>query len=791
MKWLRLSLFLLFGLVLIPMYGQSDITIRGKVVSATDQSELIGVNVLLKGTSSGTITDVDGNFQLKVSPNATLVFSYIGYNDLELNLTPGKTQYTVAMTEDSQLIDEVVVVGYGVQKKKLVTGATVQVKGDDIARMNTVSPLTALQSQTPGVNITKTSGQPGEGFKVINVPSGHSIYNIKGIGRTCSTDTTNDYLNPADIESLDVLKDAASAAIYGARAANGVILVTTKQGREGKASIQYDGYYGVQNVYKKLNLLNATDYAMIRQEGQSNDNMEPLDFDKLLAPGDWKRIQEGKWNGTNWLNEMENKNAPIQSHSLNISGGTQQSVYSMGLSYTAHEGIFGKPVEPHYDRYTARINSEHTLYRIKDMDVIKVGENLSYSYSEKKGLAIGNMYGNNISSALQTNPMLPMWARDENGNDIVGEYHQAIPLLNVEVNPIGKMVYENGNNLSKNHNLNGNIYAVIQPIRNLKFRTNFGYNFSASSYRSFSPKYHLGDAAKRDNNSVYQSMSTGLGWTFENTLSYDFTIKDTHNFNTLIGMSAERGGLGESINGTNEKLIFDSFKYAYLDNAKLIIPGQTTLGGAPWEKTGLMSYFGRINYDYKETYMLTVVMRADGSSNFAKGNRWGYFPSVSAGWVLSNEKFMENITDKISFLKIRASWGQNGNQSITPFQYLSTIAMSNNDYFPGQDKGDKQTGSYPDIMPNPDVTWETSEQLDLGLDARFFDHRLSFTFDWYHKKTKDWLVQAPVLASYGTAAPYINGGDVVNKGVELSLGWRDNINDFNYSALINLSQTNP
>ena len=709
MKWLRLSLFLLFGLVLIPMYGQSDITIRGKVVSATDQSELIGVNVLLKGTSSGTITDVDGNFQLKVAPNATLVFSYIGYNDLELNLTPGKTQYTVAMTEDSQLIDEVVVVGYGVQKKKLVTGATVQVKGDDIARMNTVSPLTALQSQTPGVNITKTSGQPGEGFKVIirgigTTGSSNPLYIVDGVARG-----NIDYLNPADIESLDVLKDAASAAIYGARAANGVILVTTKQGREGKASIQYDGYYGVQNVYKKLNLLNATDYAMIRQEGQSNDNMEPLDFDKLLAPGDWKRIQEGKWNGTNWLNEMENKNAPIQSHSLNISGGTQQSVYSMGLSYTAHEGIFGKPVEPHYDRYTARINSEHTLYRIKDMDVIKVGENLSYSYSEKKGLAIGNMYGNNISSALQTNPMLPMWARDENGNDIVGEYHQAIPLLNV--NPIGKMVYENGNNLSKNHNLNGNIYAVIQPIRNLKFRTNFGYNFSASSYRSFSPKYHLGDAAKRDNNSVYQSMSTGLGWTFENTLSYDFTIKDTHNFNTLIGMSAERGGLGESINGTNEKLIFDSFKYAYLDNAKLIIPGQTTLGGAPWEKTGLMSYFGRINYDYKETYMLTVVMRADGSSNFAKGNRWGYFPSVSAGWVLSNEKFMENITDKISFLKIRASWGQNGNQSITPFQYLSTIAMSNNDYFPGQDKGDKQTGSYPDIMPNPDVTWETSEQL--------------------------------------------------------------------------------
>lgn len=786
-KLLKLSLLALLGFFMLPVHAQNAVSIKGKVISSTDQSELIGVSVLQKGTSNGTITDINGQFQLQVAPGAVLILSYVGYNNHELTTVPGKTDYTVTLTENSQLIDEVVVVGYGIQKKKLVTGATVQVKGDDIARMNTVSPLSALQSQTPGVNITKTSGQPGEGFKVIirgigTTGDSNPLYIVDGVARG-----NIDYLNPADIESLDVLKDAASAAIYGARAANGVVLVTTKQGREGKASIQYDGYYGVQNLYKKADLLNATEYAAIRQEGQANDNMEPLDFEKLLAPGDWKRIQNGTWNGTNWLNEMENKNAPIQSHSLNISGGTKQSVYSLGLSYTSQEGVMGAPVEPHYDRYTARINSEHTLYTVNNIDVIKVGENLSYSYNEKSGIAIGNMYGNNIATALYTNPMLPMWERDENGNEIVGEYHKTIPLLNVEPNPIGKMVYENGNNISKNHALNGNLYAVIQPIKNLKFRTSFGYNFGASSYRSFSPKYYLGESVKREESIVNQSMSTGFGWTFENTLSYDFKVRDVHTFNTIIGMSAERSGLGESMSAGNSNLIFDSFKYAYLDNTKLITPGKTTVSGAPWGKSGLLSYFGRINYDYKEKYMLTVVMRADGSSNFAKNNRWGYFPSVSAGWLLTNEKFMEPTANFISFLKVRASWGQNGNQSIAPFQYLSTIATSGSDYFPGADKGIRVPGSFPDILPNPDVTWETSEQLDFGLDARFLNDRLSFNFDWYLKKTKDWLVQAPIPAIYGTGAPYINGGDVENKGIELSLGWRDNINQFTYSAMVNVT----
>lgn len=757
--------------------------ITGTVVDPNGDA-IIGANILEEGTSNGVISDINGEFSLNVNSGAVLDISYIGYKPIKI-VVGEQSSLRVILQEDTEMLDEVVVVGYGVQKKKLVTGATVQVKGDDIAKLNTVSPLTALQSQTPGVNITKTSGQPGEGFKVIirglgTTGSASPLYIVDGVSRD-----NIDYLNPADIESLDVLKDAASAAIYGARAANGVVLVTTKKGKVGKASIQYDGYFGIQNVYKKPDLLDAQQYVMIMQEGRKNSGMDPINFEKDLAPGDYQRIQNG-WKGTNWINEMENKNAPIQSHSLNISGGSERSVYSIGLSYTAQEGIFGKPVEPNYDRYTARINSEHILLKNGKNNLLTVGETILYSYSEKSGIAIGNMYYNDLCVAMKTTPLMPLWERDENGNFIVGEYHKQLP-GNTSPNPIGAMVYQHGNNLSKNHALNGSLYAILEPIENLKFKTSFGYNMSGSSYRQFTPAYDLGANTRATENSVSQSMSLGFGWTWENTLSYDFKVKENHTFNALIGMSAERSGLGDNISGTNKGSIFDDFKHAYLDNTKIISSTNTSIGGSPWQKGGLMSYFGRVNYDYKETYMATVVMRADGSSNFAKGNRWGYFPSVSAGWVVTNENWMKTITNYMDFFKLRASWGQNGNQAISPFQYLSTIAFTDNDYYFGTDKSNKTAGAYADILANPDVTWETSEQWDFGFDARFFNSRLSMAFDYYIKTTKDWLVQAPVLASYGTGAPYINGGDVKNKGFELALSWRDQINDFSYGANFNIS----
>lgn len=773
--------FMMFVALSISMQvtAQNNRRIKGSVISGTDGMPLIGVNVVQKGTTNGTVTDLDGNFELTAPENCLLEVSYIGYMNQQIKIQSGKTDYQIVLKEDSQALDEVVVVGYGVQKKKLVTGATVQVKGDDIQRLNTVSALGALQSQTPGVNITQTSGMPGEGFKVTirglgTTGSSAPLYIIDGV---TGGDINN--LNPADIESIDVLKDAASAAIYGSRAANGVILVTTKQGRVGKATISYDGYIGFQNVYKMAPLLNAQEYSTIMNESRMNDGLPAYDFAALVP--DWDKIQSGKWNGTNWQEEIRNKNALTQNHALNITGGTEQSIYSAGISYTTQDGILGKPVAPKYDRYTFRLNTEHTLFKRNNLDIIKFGENLIFTYKENSGIGIGNIHWNDIHSMMVASPFLPM-------NDENGDYHYSIPWNVYEANPVAVMEYGRGQNITKNKNLRANAYLEIQPIKGLKFRSNFGLNSYTSSYRSFTPEYDLSMNTFNKENKVSQNLSTGTDWTWENTLNYSFNVAKQHNIDVLVGQSVEKRGMGEEMNGSNVNSIFSDLYHAYLDNTTIITPGKTTLGGSPLRKLGIVSVFGRVNYNYKETYLATIVMRADASSNFAKGNRWGYFPSVSAGWVLSNEAFMESTKNWLDFLKVRASWGQNGNADIDPFQYLATISFSNSQYFFGSNKDIPVSGAYPDILPNKDVTWETSEQLDLGVDARLLNGRMGISFDWYNKATKDWLVQAPILDTYGANAPFVNGGDVRNRGFEIALNWNDQVGDFTYGANLNISR---
>ena len=428
-----ISFFLLLGNLLAE--AQTGRTISGIVVSEDDNEPLIGVNVVQQGTTNGVVTDLDGKFTLTVPDGSVLQISYIGYQEQLLTVNPEVSIYHVTLKEDSQALDEVVVIGYGIQKKKLVTGATVQVKGDDIQKLNTVSALGALQSQTPGVNITQSSGMPGEGFNVTirglgTTGSSGPLYIIDGV---TGADINN--LNPADIESIDVLKDAASAAIYGSRAANGVVLVTTKQGKAGKASISYDGYFGVQNVYKMVPTLNAQEYAMVQNEGRLMDGLPAYDFSSLVP--NWESYANGTNKGTNWLDAMRNENAPIQNHALNITGGSEQSVYSIGISYTSQEGILGKPVQPKYERYTFRLNTEHTILKNNDFDIVKFGENLTYSYSEKSGISIGNQYQNDINGALKANPFLPMY--DENG-----DYHYALPWDVTGENPIALMKYAHG-----------------------------------------------------------------------------------------------------------------------------------------------------------------------------------------------------------------------------------------------------------------------------------------------------------------------------------------------------------
>lgn len=754
-------------------FMQSGVTVSGTVVDA-DGMTMPGVNIVVKGTTTGVITDIDGNFSISVpDKESILTFSFVGYTSQDI-VVGNQTKLNVILQTSSLELEDVVVVGYGVQKKKLVTGATSQVKGDDITKLNTVNALGALATQTAGVNITQSSGMPGEGFKVAvrglgTVGDSAPLYIIDGV-----TGGDINSLNPADIESIDILKDAASAAIYGARAANGVVLITTKQGRTGKVSVSLDTYVGWQNVYKKPHLLNAQQYVEIMDEAYSNDN-KTLDWANLVP--DWKRIQNG-WEGPNWFESALNKNAFVRNHSLNVTGGSEQSVFSIGISNTSQEGTIGKPVAPQYDRTTIRINSEHTLFKKGKLEILKFGENVNFNASSKNGIGIGNMDSNSIYRLLNTYPVFDVY--DANGN-----YTTAIPLNSSRANPIGIMDYEQGQNETKAYGLNANAYLILEPIKNLKFKSSFGVRYAQNNYRKFVPVYNLSSDNFRNENEVQQRMTTTMNWMIENTINYNFST-GLNNFDVLLGQSVENNGLGMSMNGTNKNSLFNDLEHAYLDNTKVIASGSTSLGGYPTNPHKMASFFGRVNYNFKETYMLNFVLRADGSSNFKRGKRWGYFPSVSAGWVLTNESFMEKATSFMDFFKLRASWGQNGNQSIAGFQYLATINF-NARYFFGPDKSTITTGAYPDILPNEDVTWETSEQFNLGFDARFLRSRLGVTFDYYVKNTKDWLLRAPALSSYGTGAPYINGGDVQNKGIELGLTWRDQVGDFSYGLNYNIS----
>jgi len=760
-------------------------TITGTV--SDESGELLqGVTVHESGTTNGTITDANGRFSLNVSnANAKLTFSYVGYKNQSVTVGT-QSSINVILVEDVNMLEELVVVGYGTQKKKLITGATVQVKGEDLQKLSTSSVMGALQSQSPGVQITQSSGMPGEAFKVTirglgTIGNSSPLYVIDGVaGGDINT------LNPSDIESVDILKDAASAAIYGSRAANGVVLVTTKQGKAGKLVLSYDAYLGWQNAYKLPSLLNAQEYMTIMNEIRFNEGQSPYDWASII-PKQFEQIEAGTWNGTNWLKEIHNDDALTQNHAFNLTGGNEQSKFSLGYSFSDQAGIFGKPVEPKFTRNNFRINSDHVLLKNDDFDIIKIGENLTYSYSEKSGIGIGNLYWNDIHNMLVGNPLLPVY--NENGDyyDQASKTADGWALDGATANPLASMVYNRGQNISKNHSLLANAYLEVQPIQNLRFRSSFGYKMNASSYRQYTPIYALSTTSTNPEDDVQQNQGSGYSYTFENTLSYLWSINDKHNFDALAGVSMEKWGMGEDLSVTNSGSLFPgSWKNAWITNTPGVSGTNTVIGGAPWGEGGLSSFFGRVNYNYNETYMASLIMRADGSSNFAKGHRWGYFPSVAAGWVVTNESFMSTSSNWVDFLKLRASWGQNGNANIDPFQYLATIAFdTGNGYYFGDNKNSLLTGAYADILPNPDITWETSEQLNIGIDSRFAANRLGVTLDWYKKTTKDWLVQAPVLASYGTAAPYINGGDVENKGFEVGLTWNETLNDFRYGISLN------
>ena len=764
------------------VFAQSK-NISGVVASAGEP--LIGASIAEKGTTNGTITDKDGRFNLVVSPEATLVVSYLGYDSQEVRVK-GQSFLTIEMNAAVNMLDEFVAIGYGVQQKKLITGATVQVKGDDIAKLNTVNTLGALQSQTPGVNIIKQSGKPGDGFKVTirglgTIGDSDPLYIIDGV-----PNGDIGMLSPSDIESVDVLKDAASAAIYGARAANGVILITTKQGKKGKATIEYDGYIGFQNLAKTVTPLNAQQYLEILNEAGYNRQY----FADRIPGSILEGVDNGTFKGTNWLKEMTLENAPQMGHAVNVTSGGDVSTFSFGFSYTSQEPVIGleaPEVKSLYERYTLRLNSEHHIIRNGNRNILTFGETLTAGHTSSSGLGMGtgNIYWNDVRSALAGNPLLPVY--DENG-----DYHTPLEGLDYQsVNPLAQMDYLRSRVTSKNYSVRGSLYLIFEPIKNLKWRSTFGYAYNGGTSREYVPVYRLNSVNFSDQDKVTQSSWNGLQWSWDNTVSYEFTLNQAHKFNVMVGNSLERWGFGENLGGSNKGSEFDSFEFAYLNNVKTVTSGTTTVSGSPWDDGGLVSFFGRVNYDYAGKYMASVTMRADGSSNFARGHRWGYFPSVSVGWNIHEENFFKENVTFMDQLKLRASWGENGNCNIGRLAYLETIAIGNATnaaiYYFGEDKNAYTIGAYADKIANPDLTWETSRQTDIGLDTRFLKNRLGFSIDWYEKLTLGWLVKPQGLGIWGTDAPYINGGDIRNTGVEISLDWSDKVGDFTYSIRGNMS----
>lgn len=781
--------------------------LTGQVIDSDDGSAIIGTTVSIAGSSNGTITDVNGRYSLIIPTyKTTLVFSSVGYVTQTITVRPNQNLLNVSLKPEPKLLEDLVVVGYGSMKKKLVNGANLNVKGDDISKLKTGTAMEALQGVAAGVSISRNNGSPGAGTKV----------NIRGLGTIGNSSplyivdgvTVGDinYLNSSDIESIDVLKDAASAAIYGSRAANGVILVTTKKGkRSTKATVTYDGYYGIQNLYKKLPALDAQQYMLIMDEARSNDGAAPHNWEQELKnntwlndmyPGQnlgtalgetiWNKLQNG-WKGTDWQDEMLKKDAPMQSHAVNITGGQENITYAIGASYFDQTSIIGGDItDAGYKRFTARMNTEMVLFKNSKFDIIKIGENITYTNIRNKVVATGNIYWNDLHNALVQNPLMPSyWSQS---HDAHGFTPTLQGLAKDQTNPLANMYYNRNFGWNQGNNIVGNIYCEVQPIKDLKYRTTFGINSWFGNSRSWTP-LHSGIANNFDNvvDGVSQSAYQGINYTWTNTLSYKFKF-DKHSIDVLVGSEMMKNGLNMNVGGSKSKTLFGTADNAYLDNAnKTDITGIDTWG-KDWgaEGGGLMSYMSRVSYNYNDRYMADFVIRADGSSNFAKGKRWGNFPSVSLGWNFSEESFMKSLPF-INYGKLRASWGQNGNQAINNFIYTSNIAYLSMGYFFGDTKPISGATGVPANVPNKDVSWEKSEQLNFGLDLRFLDSHLALTLDWYKKTTKDWLVIAPIQGTAGAGAPYINGGDIQNKGIEMTLSYNDKIGDFKYGATLSIA----
>ncbi|RYC68021.1 SusC/RagA family TonB-linked outer membrane protein [Spirosoma sordidisoli] len=743
--------------------GTLSLKVADQVVSGrvTDESGggLPGVNILLKGTQKGTATDVQGNYTFRISegnsPNsaAVLIFSFVGYLPQEIAVN-NRSIVNVQLKTDLKLINEVVVVGYGTQKRSDITGAVGSISAKEIQDEPVVQIGQALQGKVAGLQVTQNSGAPGSGL----------LIRVRGTGTVNNSDPLyvvdgNLNSNPLDlvpdqIESIQVLKSASAAAIYGAQGANGVILITTKQGRAGKSQLDVSLSQGVQQIRKYFPVTNAFQYATLYNEGLVNAGQQPL-YPNPSALGE----------GTNWQKEVFQV-APMTDVSLSASGGNENSKFFFSGGYINQEGIIKGSG---FNRANLRINSSHTINRY-----LRVGQNLSGSLAQYKQISEFN-FGSILGSTLTANPEIPVRMPD-------GNWGYSPTSLN-SGNPLASINYTNNN--TRRPVINGNVYAEIIPLEGLTFRSQYNFNIGYSENSVFNPAYRISTSNFNDVANLTESTSRFREYSWVNTLTYQKNIGD-HTFDILGGVTVQESytqgilayAAGLPLNATQNP----NLRYLNLSTQSNRVEGDA---GA-W---GILSYLGRINYNYKSKYFTTVNFRADGSSRFGENNKFGYFPSFSLGWKLSEEPFLKEVT-WVNNLMLRGGWGSLGNQNSLPNYAFTELVTPNINYT----FGNPQTvvrGQAVTSMGNPDLRWESTKETNIGVDFTGFNNRVTASVDVYNKKTTDMLLQVPVVSYSGIQnAPYVNGGSVTNKGVELSLGYDRNNSipgGFNYGVSGNIA----
>lgn len=791
-----LSVLFLLSFTLAAVYAQ-NIQIKGTVVSGTDNEPLPGVNVVVKGnTSTGTITDFNGTFTLSAPADAILSISYIGFKSQEIAVK-GHKDIKIVLQEDSETLDEVVVVGYGVQKKSVVTASIAKVSADDLASTAPVRMDNALKGLASGVTVTSSSGQPGaaaqirvRGVGTIRTENGAAdpLYIVDGM----PLEGGLDYLNPNDIASIEVLKDAASGAVYGARAANGVILVTTKTGKIGKTKVTYDFSYGWQSAWKKRDVLNASEYALMINEGAINAGIAP----KFSDPYSYGQ-------GTNWQDEVFNNNAPMMNHQVSVSGASEKVNYLFSLGFYTQDGIVGGNFDrSNYERLTLRSNTQYTLFdESKErnwLNSLKVTSNLSYARIKSTSFDDNSTWGTPLGSALALSPILNVYDETEEAikaqfdkYGTTAEYTPVYDPRNGKLfsipgefgemsNPIAKLSLPGDKHWS--HKFVANFSAELQLWDNLKFKTSYGADLSFWGYDGYRPLYYLRSGESSTQSSAYSRKEDGTVWQLENVLMYDKSI-DKHSFSVLLGQSAKKSS-GSYLYGSRNNIT--NYSRPYIDaSTGLAANADRDAAGAPSVDATLASIFARASYNYDERYMLQVTVRRDGSSRFGPNNHYAVFPSFSLGWNLTNEKFMNKRPNWLTTTKIRLSWGKNGNENIGNFKYTVLTSPGNNAIFGSSENvinGVKASG-----LANPDLKWEESEQLDFGLDFGFFNNALTFTADYYKKKTNGMLMEMNIPFYVGEAKPIGNVGKMENSGIELEAAYKFRVSDWNFRISANAS----